>query len=136
MGHGSWGYESCDPNCAQGSVTPYPTTISLSDPVSGRFTQVTETQSGPHGNTFNFTLPEPRPQRLVSRAARSGQFEPLRPRADLEEVLPEDDFAVEVSTGDGRPLLRRPRSRRRDLMGEHEGADAGLGRGRGRLLDG
>ncbi len=59
MGHGSWGYESCDPNCAQGTVTPYPTTIALSDPVSGRFTQVTETQSGPYGSTLNFTLPDP-----------------------------------------------------------------------------
>jgi len=58
-GHGSWGYENCDPNCAQGTVTPYPATISLSDPVGGRFTQVTETQSGPYGSTLNFTLPDP-----------------------------------------------------------------------------
>jgi hypothetical protein len=59
MGHGSWGYENCVPNCAQGTVTPYPATISLSDVVGGRFTQVTETQSRPYGSTLNFTLPDP-----------------------------------------------------------------------------
>jgi hypothetical protein len=59
VGHGTWGYENCDPNCAQGSVTPYPATISVSDPVGGRFTHVTEAQSGIHGNIFTFTLPNP-----------------------------------------------------------------------------
>ncbi len=58
-GHGSWGYDNCAPNCAQGSVTRYPTTVTLSDAVSGQFTHVTETQSGPYGSTLAFTLPDP-----------------------------------------------------------------------------
>jgi len=58
VGRGSWGYDDCVPDCAQGTTTPYPATITLSGPVDGRFTLLTETQSGPHGHTFTFTLPD------------------------------------------------------------------------------
>lgn len=57
VGHGTWGYESCDPNCAQGTVTPYPAVVTLSGAVGGQFTKGVETTSGPHGFTQNFTLP-------------------------------------------------------------------------------
>lgn len=55
--HGWWGYESCVPNCAAGTVTEYPVTVTLSDVVGGQFTRAREVQAGPHGHTFTFTLP-------------------------------------------------------------------------------
>ncbi len=57
VGHGTWGYDNCDPNCAEGQVTPYPTTLTLSHPSGGQFTLVTESQSGPHGQVSRYTLP-------------------------------------------------------------------------------
>ncbi len=59
VGVGAWGYDDCVPDCAQGAVTDYLTTITLSHPSDGRFTQLTEAQSGPHGFTFSFALPGP-----------------------------------------------------------------------------
>lgn len=56
-GHGTWTFESCDPNCAAGSQTPYPATVTLSDPVGGQFTRGVEQTSGPYGSTNDFTLP-------------------------------------------------------------------------------
>lgn len=58
LGHGMWNYDDCVPNCAQGTVTQYPTTIMLSIPVDGQFTSLTEDQAGPHGNTYSYTLPD------------------------------------------------------------------------------
>jgi hypothetical protein len=57
VGNGTWTYDDCLPDCASGSTTPYPATITLSGPVSGAFTHMTETTSGPHGFTMNFTYP-------------------------------------------------------------------------------
>lgn len=57
VGHGTWTFESCDPNCAAGASTPYPATVTLSDPVGGEFTKGIEQTSGPHGSTYDFTLP-------------------------------------------------------------------------------
>jgi hypothetical protein len=57
FGVGSWGYEDCRPNCAQGTVTFYRATIALSRPVRGQFTQLIERQSGPHGHEFGYRLP-------------------------------------------------------------------------------
>jgi hypothetical protein len=59
VGRGEWGYDNCTPDCAGGTVTDYPTTITLFDPSGGRFTQVTEQQSGPFGGTLTFSLPGP-----------------------------------------------------------------------------
>jgi len=59
VGEGSWGYDNCTPDCAGGMVTHYPARITLSDPSGGRFTQLTEDQSGPFGRTSTFTLPGP-----------------------------------------------------------------------------
>jgi len=58
-GVGTWGYDDCVPDCARGTVTDYPAAITLSLPSDGRFTRVTEYQSGPHGHTFVFALPNP-----------------------------------------------------------------------------
>ena len=48
VGHGTWTYQDCIPACAGGSHTPYPATITLSQPVGGRYTKLAETTSGPH----------------------------------------------------------------------------------------
>ncbi len=56
-GSGTWTYESCDPDCANGPTTPYPATIQLSQPVNGVFTAMTETTSGPYGGGTNYTYP-------------------------------------------------------------------------------
>jgi len=58
-GVGAWGYDDCVPDCARGTVTDYPAALTLSLPSDGRFTRVTEYQSGPHGHTFAFVLPNP-----------------------------------------------------------------------------
>jgi hypothetical protein len=59
VGEGAWGYDDCIPDCAQGPVKDYPATIALSNPSDGRFTLLTEDQSGPFGQTFTFALPGP-----------------------------------------------------------------------------
>src|SRR5205823_7895491 len=59
VGSGTWDHNNCDPDCAEGNVTKYPTTISLSDPSGGHFTRLVETQSGPFGETYTFNLPDP-----------------------------------------------------------------------------
>lgn len=58
VGQGSWNYDNCVPDCAQGTETPYSATITVSNPSSGQFTQLTEAQTGPHGQTYVFTLPD------------------------------------------------------------------------------
>ncbi len=52
VGHGTWTYQNCVPNCAQGSQTPYPATIILSQVENGKYTQLEEVTSGPHGFTI------------------------------------------------------------------------------------
>jgi hypothetical protein len=54
---GTWHYQNCVPDCAEGSWTPYPVTIALSRPVNGQFTKLVEQTSGPHGYTMTFTAP-------------------------------------------------------------------------------
>jgi hypothetical protein len=57
VGQGMWGYDDCNPNCAQGHVTNYPTTVKLSAVVGGQFTQLVEIQTGPYAHTLPYTLP-------------------------------------------------------------------------------
>lgn len=54
---GTWHYQSCQPTCAQGTMTPYPVTITLSAPVSGQFTKLVEKTSGPHASAQTFSAP-------------------------------------------------------------------------------
>jgi hypothetical protein len=56
-GSGTWDYEDCLPDCADGSQTPYPATIQLSQPINGVFTSMTETTSGPDGSIDSYTYP-------------------------------------------------------------------------------
>lgn len=58
VAHGTWHYLNCQPNCATGTSTPYPVTITLTDPVGGRFTRLVELTTGPHGFTQTFTAPD------------------------------------------------------------------------------
>ncbi len=59
VGHGTWGYDDCNPDCASGTVTDYPATITFSNPSFGRFTQLTEVTSGPHAFTQSLPMPGP-----------------------------------------------------------------------------
>jgi eukaryotic-like serine/threonine-protein kinase len=45
-GYGTSPIKSCNPSCATGAVTQVPATITLSRPVNGRFTVMTETRQG------------------------------------------------------------------------------------------
>ena len=51
VGYGTWTYQDCVPDCASGSQTPYPATITLSQSAGGRYTKLVETTAGPHGFT-------------------------------------------------------------------------------------
>lgn len=59
VGHGTRGFNDCEPNCAEGHVTFAPETVTLSDPAGGQFTQGVEQDSGAGGMTMHFTLPSP-----------------------------------------------------------------------------
>ena len=61
VGHGTWRYDDCNPNCAEGTGTDYPATITFSEPSFGRFTQLTEVTTGPHGFALSALMPGPRP---------------------------------------------------------------------------
>jgi hypothetical protein len=59
LGQGTWGYDDCNPDCASGTVTDYPATITFSRPSFGRFTVLTEVTTGPHGFTDSWSMPGP-----------------------------------------------------------------------------
>lgn len=59
LGSGTWAANNCDPNCAEGAVTNYTATITLSNPSGGQFRKLEEMQSGPLGKTYTYTLPNP-----------------------------------------------------------------------------
>jgi hypothetical protein len=58
VGHGVRNELSCVPDCAQGTATPYPVTLTLSDPVGGAFTSLLEQTADPKGTTERFTAPQ------------------------------------------------------------------------------
>ena len=53
-GTGTSDIDSCVPSCAAASPNPVTTTVTLSDPVGGHFTQMSETRNG---TTTNYTYP-------------------------------------------------------------------------------
>ena len=57
VGRGTRNELSCEPSCATGTSTPYPVTITLSDPTDGQFTAATEVTNDGHGTTETFTSP-------------------------------------------------------------------------------
>jgi serine/threonine protein kinase len=58
-GQGTSDIDSCNPNCAQAPPSYVPTTVTLSAPVNGRFTKMTETRNG---FTSTYTYPDNWPQ--------------------------------------------------------------------------
>ncbi len=58
-GYGTWGYDDCNPDCAAGTVTDYPATITFFEPSFGRFTELTEVTTGPHAFTLYAPMPGP-----------------------------------------------------------------------------
>jgi hypothetical protein len=46
VGHGTSDIQGCVPNCAQGSETPVPATVTLSKPRKGHFTKIVEVRAG------------------------------------------------------------------------------------------
>ncbi len=58
-GQGTSDIDSCVPNCAQASPSIVPTTVTLTAPVNGRFTKMTETRNG---FTSTYTYPDNWPQ--------------------------------------------------------------------------
>jgi hypothetical protein len=58
-GQGTSDINSCVPNCAQAPPSVVPTTVTLSAPVNGRFTKMTETRDG---FTSTYTYPDNWPQ--------------------------------------------------------------------------
>ena len=57
VGHGSRNELSCVPDCAQGTGTPFPVTITLTSPTDGRFTVILERTADGKGTSESFTAP-------------------------------------------------------------------------------
>ena len=57
VGQGTRNELSCVPDCAQGTSTPYPVTITMTNPVNGKFTTILEQTSDGRGTTETFTEP-------------------------------------------------------------------------------
>ena len=58
VGHGQREELTCDPDCATGGGTTYPVTITLTDPVAGKFTTLTEVTEDGKGTTDTFHAPD------------------------------------------------------------------------------
>jgi hypothetical protein len=58
LAHGTWHYLNCRPNCASGTSTPYPVTITLTNPARGQFTKLVEQTMGPHAFNQTFNAPQ------------------------------------------------------------------------------
>jgi hypothetical protein len=58
VGHGQRKELSCVPDCAQGTATSYPVTITLTKPVDGEFTSIVEQTADGRGTTETFTAPD------------------------------------------------------------------------------
>jgi hypothetical protein len=57
VGHGTREELGCVPDCAQGTATPYPVTLTLADPVGGSFTSILEQTADGKGTTETFSAP-------------------------------------------------------------------------------
>jgi hypothetical protein len=58
VGHGMRNELGCVPDCAQGTSTPYPVTITMTDPVDGVFSTIVEQTADGHGTTNTFHAPD------------------------------------------------------------------------------
>ena len=57
VGHGTRDELGCVPSCAQGTVTPYPVTLTLTNPVNGSFTSILEQTADGKGTSETFHAP-------------------------------------------------------------------------------
>jgi hypothetical protein len=57
-GEGTWHYDNCDPDCAEGTETDYPASLTVTGASGPQFTVLQEVQSGPYGRTYSFALPD------------------------------------------------------------------------------
>jgi hypothetical protein len=57
VGHGTRNELGCVPDCADGTSTPYPVTITMSHPANGRFTVILQETSDGKGTLHTFTAP-------------------------------------------------------------------------------
>jgi hypothetical protein len=74
VGTGTWHYLNCQPDCARGTSTPYPVTITLTNPVGAEFTKLIEKTTGPHGFTMTFAAPHLGQGACTSQNASSCAF--------------------------------------------------------------
>jgi hypothetical protein len=58
VGHGTRNELGCVPNCAQGTATPYPVTITLSHPRNGTFRFILEQTADGKGTRETFRSPD------------------------------------------------------------------------------
>lgn len=58
IGHGTRDELGCVPNCAEGTATPYPVTLTLTRPVHNKFSMLVERTSDAKGTTETFTAPQ------------------------------------------------------------------------------
>ena len=58
VGHGTRNELGCVPDCAQGTSTAYPVTITMTRPLGGRFTSIVEQTADSKGTTNTFTAPD------------------------------------------------------------------------------
>ncbi|MGD0880073.1 MAG: hypothetical protein ABSB09_00695 [Acidimicrobiales bacterium] len=57
VGHGTRRELGCVPNCAEGTSTPYPVTLTLTDVTNGAFTSILEQTADGKGTTETFDSP-------------------------------------------------------------------------------
>ena len=57
VGHGTRNELGCVPDCAQGTSTPYPVTITLGDPADGVFSTIVEQTADGKGTMDTFHTP-------------------------------------------------------------------------------
>ena len=106
-GQGTSDIDSCNPNCAQAPPSLVPTTVTLSAPVNGRFTKMTETRNG---FTSTYTYPDNWRRAPPERA-------PIVPAARLKPDIHGVDagsglHGVDRQSAAGAACSRPPRSAR------------------------
>lgn len=73
VGHGRWGYLSCNPDCAASTPVYYSAVLVASDVVAGHYTRLFEKLAGPHGGiqTYNYDPNGSGPPWLGANAANA-----------------------------------------------------------------
>jgi len=119
VGNGTSNLQGCVPNCAEGTETPVPATITLSNPVNGQFTASTEVRDGQTStewpqfasqNNYN-SAPAPAPAQAAGPSQLTvvqTYFGDLSAPQDLTDAWSLLSFSGAVFTGWSRPVVRKP----------------------------